>query len=292
MMDFLQVFVSGIATGCIYGLVALSFVLVYKATGIVSFMQGELLMAGAFIAVALTVAMGWPWWLGAPAAIALMAIGGGALERCVLRRAIGHPHLTAILLTFGLGMMLHGIVASVPAASQNTYRLAWPFAGEIWRFGPVAIAAGQVQIMIATASLLALLSGFFRRTRVGLALRACAQDTAMMALLGVPVERLHRLAWMIAAGIAAFAGLLLAPATFVQVNMGVVALKAFPAAVLGGMANLAGALLAGLFLGVVEALAGLMLPDGGGDFIAYALLLVALLLFPQGFGARLGALRR
>jgi branched-chain amino acid transport system permease protein len=104
--------------------------------------------------------------------------------------------------------------------------------------------------------------------------------------MGVPVARMHTLAWALGAALAAFAGLLLAPVTFVHLNMGFIALKAFPAAVLGGLTSLPGALVAGVLLGVVEALAGLALPEGVKDVVPYALLMGALLLFPQGLGAR------
>ena len=284
MEIFLQVFVSGVATGCIYGLVALSFVLIYKSTGIVSFMQGELLMAGAFVALGLNVAAGWPLWLAVPAAILLMGVAGGLLERGVLRRAIGQPHLTAILLTFGIGMMLRGVVVSVPAASQNAYRLPLPFSGEVWRLGALALAAEHVLVIILTIVLAAALALFFRYSRTGLAMRACAQDTRMTGLLGLSVTRLHTRAWGIGAAVAASAGILLAPVTFVHAGMGLLAMKAFAAAVLGGMTSLPGALLAGVLLGVAEALAGLMLPEGSKDMVPYVLLMAALLLFPKGLG--------
>lgn len=293
MTMFLQVSFSGIATGCIYGLVALSFVLIYKATETVSFMQGELLMLGAFAALALNVGLGWPWWLAAAAAVALLALLGAVLERGVLRRAIGQPHLTALLLTFGLGMVLRGAVGSVPAASQSVHRLEVPFAGEHLAAGTVTVAAEHLAVMAATVALALVLTLFFRFTRAGIALRACSQDARVAALLGLPVTALHTLAWALGAAVAACAGLLLAPVTFVHVNMGLLAMKAFPAAVLGGMTSLPGALLAGVLLGWIEAVAGLALPEGVKDVVPYLLLMLALLLFPGGLaGGRHGGAAR
>lgn len=288
-LALVQVLSSGIATGCVYGLVALSFVLIYKATGTVSFMQGELLMAGAFAVLALHLAAGWPLALAATGGIVGMAAFGALLERLVLRRALGNTHLTALLLTFGLGMMLRGAVGSVPAATHSVHRLALPFAGESWRFGGVAIAAEHIVVIAATAVLALALTLFFRRTRAGIALRACSENPAAAALMGVSVAGMHTLAWALGAGLAAAAGLLLAPVTFVHTNMGLVALKAFPAAVLGGMTSLPGALAGGLFIGVVEALAGFALPEGVKDVVPYVLLMLALLLFPDGL---VGGLRR
>ena len=284
---FVQVLSSGIATGCVYGLVALSFVLIYKATEAVSFMQGELLMAGAFAVLALHGAAGWPLVFAVPAGVAAMALLGAALERSVLRRAIGQPHLTALLLTFGLGLMLRGAVGSVPAATHSMHRLPLPFAGETLTLGTIVVAAEHVAVVVATAALALALTLFFRHTRAGLALRACSENAPVAALMGVSVSGMHTLAWALGAGLAAVAGLLLAPVTFVHLNMGLVALKAFPAAVLGGMTSLPGALAAGVFLGVVEALAGLALPEGVKDVVPYVLLMLALLLFPGGFAAGL-----
>lgn len=286
MLAFVQVLISGVALGCVYGLVALSFVLIYKATETVSFMQGELLMCGAFAAAGLHLGAGWPLVAAALAAVVGTALLGAACERVALRRAIGRPHLVAVLLTFGLGLMLRGGVASVPAAAQETYRL--PIAGEALHVGPLTLATGQVLVIAATVAIAGLLALFFRRTRVGLALRALSEDARVAALMGVPVARMHTLAWALGAGLAALAGLLLAPVTFIHLNMGLIALKAFPAAVLGGLDSLPGALCAGIFLGVAEALAGLLLPEGVKDVVPYVLLMLALLMFPGGLAAGRG----
>ncbi len=285
MLTFIQVLVSGVAMGCVYGLVALSFVLIYKAADTVSFMQGELLMVGAFAVVALQAA-GWPLAVALAGGVAGAALLGAVLERTVLRHTLGHSHLGAVLLTFGLGLMLRGGVTAVPAASHGMFALPLPWADAVFRLGPLSLPGGQLLVMAVTALAAAALSLFFRYSRSGLALRACAEDARSAALMGVPVARMHTLAWALGAALAALAGVLLAPITFVHLNMGFIALKAFPAAVLGGLTSLPGALAGGVFLGVVEALAGLVLPEGTKDVVPYLLLLAALLLFPAGFGAR------
>ncbi|NMG33745.1 branched-chain amino acid ABC transporter permease [Azoarcus sp. TTM-91] len=293
MLTFIQVLVSGVAMGCVYGLVALSFVLIYKAADTVSFMQGELLMVGAFAVVALQAA-GWPLAVALIGGVAGAALLGAVLERTVLRHTLGQPamgqsHLGAVLLTFGLGLMLRGGVTAVPAASHGMFALPLPWADAVVRLGPLSLPGGQLLVMAVTALAAAALSLFFRYSRSGLALRACAEDARSAALMGVPVARMHTLAWALGAALAALAGVLLAPITFVHLNMGFIALKAFPAAVLGGLTSLPGALAGGVFLGVVEALAGLVLPEGTKDVVPYLLLLAALLLFPAGFGARRAA---
>ncbi|MCC4113848.1 branched-chain amino acid ABC transporter permease [Aromatoleum toluclasticum] len=286
-LSLIQVLVSGIATGCVYGLVALSFVLIYKATGAVSFMQGELLMLGAFTVLALHEAAGLPLAAAVVLGVAAMAAFGALLERTLLRRTLGPAHLTALLLTFGLGMVMRGAVGAVPAASHAMHRLPLPFAGDSVQLGGAALAVESLAVIVATAALAAVLTLFFRRTRAGLALRACSENAEVAALMGVSVPAMHTLAWALGAGLAAIAGVLLAPVTFVHPNMGLVALKAFPAAVLGGMTSLPGALAGGVFLGVVEALAGLALPEGAKDVVPYVLMMAVLLLFPGGFAAGL-----
>jgi branched-chain amino acid transport system permease protein len=153
------------------------------------------------------------------------------------------------------------------------------------------VAPAHAAVILATVAVAVALTLFFRHTRVGLALRACAEDARAAALMGVPVAAMHTLAWALGAGLAAFAGLLLAPITFVHLGMGLVALKAFPAAVLGGLTSLPGALAAGIFLGLAEALAGLVLPEGIKDLVPYLLLMAALFLCPQGLGSAFGRLR-
>jgi len=281
---FAQVLLSGIATGCIYGLVALSFVLIYKATETVSFMQGELLMVGAFGAVLLVERFGWPVWVAGAAAVALLFAGGALLERGVLRRTIGQPHLSAVLLTFGLGLVLRGAVTGVPAATHRMHRLSLPW-HEALALGPLRLAPEQMLVMLATALAAAALAAFFRFSRAGLALRACSEDAALAATMGVSPQAMHTLAWALGAALAAFAGVLLAPLTFVEPGMGTIALKAFPAAVIGGLASLPGALAGGLCVGVIEAVSGRYLPEGTKDVAAYVLMLAVLLLFPRGLGA-------
>lgn len=281
---FAQVLLSGIATGCVYGLVALSFVLIYKATATVSFMQGELLMVGAFLAVLLVELARWPVLLAALAAVVALFAVGALLERLALRRAIGQPHLTAVLLTFGLGLMLRGVVTATPAATHEIHRLPLPV-NEVFELGPLRLAGEHLLVIGSTVLLCLVLVLFFRFSRAGLALRACAEDAGVASLMGVSVPAMHTLAWSLGAGLAACAGVLLAPVTFVHPGMGLIALKAFPAAVVGGLDNLPGALVGGLFVGVVEALAGLYLPEGIKDLSAYALMLLALLLFPRGLMA-------
>ena len=276
--------IAGCATGCVYGLVALSFVLIYKATSAVSFMQGELLMLGAFIVLAFHHAAGWPLPLALLGSIICMGLLGAGLERTLLHQALGQPHLTAVLLTFGCGLILRGAVLAVPEANQTLYPFPLPElqANKIFYLGKTILPAPHLYVMLATLLVTACLYILFHHTRIGLGLRACAENPHAASLCGVPIRSMHTLAWALGSALAAIAGILLAPLTFVHLDMGLIALKAFPAAVLGGLVSLPGALAGGLIIGLAETLCGLFLPEGFKDIVPYLILLATLLLFPQG----------
>ena len=290
-MQLIQIIVSGMAQGCIYGLIALGFVLIYKATETVSFVQGDLMMVGAFIGLACMTMLGFPFWLAVPAAIIGMAVLGFATERLVIRPILGEPAFSIVMLTVGLGYVLRGLITMIPGIGTETHSLPVPYKDETFRIGGVVLAAEQLVVIGATALLCVVLYGMFRFTRVGVAMQAVSQNQLAAYYMGIPVKRLNALVWALAAMMAAVAGLLLAPITFVHANMGLVGLKAFPAAVVGGFASLPGAIVGGLIIGVVESLAaGYLDPYVGGgtkDFAPYVLMILMLMVRPYGiFGRR------
>jgi branched-chain amino acid transport system permease protein len=281
-LQALQVIVSGISQGCIYGLIALGFVLIYKATETVNFAQGELMMLGAFLGLTATAAFGLPYWAAVPAALLAMALFGFALERAVINPILGQPAFAIIMVTIGFGFVARGLVTMIPGWGTDTHTIETPFRGEVLRAGGLVIAAEHLAIIAATVVLSAVLYGFFRYSRVGVAMQAASQNQLAAYYMGIPVRRLNGLIWAISAAVAALAGLLLAPLTFVHVNMGFIGLKAFPAAVVGGFGSLPGALVGGLVIGVVEALSGVYLPEGFKDVAAYVVVLVMLAVKPNG----------
>jgi branched-chain amino acid transport system permease protein len=281
-LQALQVIVSGISQGCIYGLIALGFVLIYKATETVNFAQGELMMLGAFLGLTATAAFGLPYWAAVPAALLAMALFGFALERAVINPILGQPAFAIVMVTIGFGFVARGLVTMIPGWGTDTHAIETPFRGEVLRAGGLVIAAEHLAIIAATVVLSALLYGFFRYSRVGVAMQAASQNQLAAYYMGIPVRRLNGLIWAISAAVAALAGLLLAPLTFVHVNMGFIGLKAFPAAVVGGFGSLPGALVGGLVIGVVEALSGVYLPEGFKDVAAYVVVLVMLAVKPNG----------
>ncbi len=287
-MQFVQIIISGVAQGCIYGLIALGFVLIYKATETVSFAQGDLMMVGAFIGLACMTFLGFPFWLAVPAAIAGMALLGFATERVVIRPILGEPAFSIVMLTVGIGYVARGLITMIPGIGTETHALPVPYKDIAFRFWGLVLAAEQLAIIGTTALLCAVLFLLFRFSRIGVAMQAVSQNQIAAYYMGIPVKKLNSLVWALAAAVAAIAGLLLAPITFVHANMGFVGLKAFPAAVVGGFGSLPGAIVGGLVIGIVESLSGFYLPEGFKDIAAYVVVLIMLMVRPNGlFGERL-----
>jgi branched-chain amino acid transport system permease protein len=287
-LQALQIVIGGIAQGCIYGLIALGVVLIYKATETVSFAQGELMMLGAFIGLIVMSSLGFPFWLAFVCAVAAMGAFGIVLERLVIRPILGQPAFSIVMLTIGIGYVARGAITMVPGLGTETHTLPVPYKDAIWKLGTLVLNVEQMVIIAATLVLSAALYALFRYSKVGVAMQAASQNQIAAYYMGIPVKRLNGLVWGLAAAVAAIAGLLLAPITFVHANMGFIGLKAMPAAVVGGFGSLPGALVGGLVIGVVESLSGFYLPEGFKDVAAYVVVLIMLVVRPNGlFGERL-----
>jgi len=288
MIQFFQMTLSGISQGCIYGLIALGFVLIYKATETVSFAQGELMMMGAFGGLAAMTWLGLPYWLAVLSAITAMTLFGVILERVVIRPILGQPAFSVVMLTIGIGYVARGLITMLPNIGTETHVLPVPYKDEIWKAAGLVINVEQVVVIVATALLCALLFALFRYSKLGIAMQAASQNQLAAYYMGIPVRALNGVAWGLAAAVAAIAGLLLAPITFVHANMGLIGLKAFPAAVVGGFGSLPGAIVGGLIIGIIESLSGFYLPDGFKDIAAYVVVLLMLVVKPNGlFGEQL-----
>ncbi len=281
-MQELQIVLSGIAQGCIYGLIALGFVLIYKATETVSFAQGELMMLGAFCGLALIDGLGLSFVLVVPVVLLAMALTGWLIERAVIRPILGQPAFSVVMLTFGIGYVARGLVTMIPGIGTETHAFAAPYKDLTFEWGGVVMGASQLMVMACTAVLCLVLYLLFSRSKLGIAMQASSQNQLAAYYMGIPVKRLNGLVWALAAMVAAVAGLLLAPITFMHANMGLIGLKAFPAAVVGGFSSLPGAILGGIIIGLVEALAGFYLPEGFKDVAAYVVVLIMLAIKPNG----------
>jgi len=282
LVEILQTVLSGISIGCIYGLVALGFVLIFKATEVINFAQGEMMVIGAFIAYSLITMLNLDYWLALLITILALGLFGMLLERFVLRSLIGEPVFAIVMLTIGLGYAIRSGVSMVPGWGTDTYGFHTPFTDKNLHYGDLVISWEQVSVILMTLVLIIVLFCFFRYTRMGIAMRATSQNQLAAVYMGISVNRVFSLTWTISAALGGIAGILLAPFTFVHMNMGFIGLKAFPAAVLGGFGSIPGAMVGGVIIGVTESLSGVYLPEGWKDIAAYIILILVLMLRPEG----------
>lgn len=286
-MEILQLTIAGVAIGCIYALIALGFVLIYKATEVVNFAQGDVMMLGAFVAFTFAGLWHFPFWLAVIFAIAVLAVVGALFNRLLLRPIIGQPAFAAVMVTLAAGFVIRGVATMVPGWGADTYALKAPYSDSVIKVGGLSVLSDHIAIIVLTALLCAGLYLFFKNTRVGIAMQATSQNQLAANYVGIPVPRINMLIWGISAGVAAFAAVLLAPITFVHSNMGFIGLKAFPAAVVGGFGSIPGAIVGGLIIGLVESYAGFYLPEGFKDVAAYIVVLLVLLIRPSGIFAEM-----
>ncbi|MEY4212643.1 MAG: hypothetical protein RL458_868 [Pseudomonadota bacterium] len=286
-MEFLQLAIGGVAMGCIYALIALGFVLIYKATEVVNFAQGDVMMLGAFVAFTFASLWQLPFALAVAMTLAVLVAVGALFDRFLLRPIIGQPTFSAVMVTIGIGFVARGIATMVPGWGTDTHALKAPWSDGTIRLGSLVVSSDDLAIIALTAALCAVLWLFFSRTRIGIAMQASSQNQLAAYYMGIPVRRINTLVWGISAGIAAFAAVLLAPVTFVHSNMGFVGLKAFPAAVVGGFGSIPGAIVGGLIIGLVEAFAGFYLPEGFKSVAAYIVVLIVLVVRPSGIFAEM-----
>lgn len=288
-METIQLLVGGVANGCIYGLVALGFVLIYKATESVNFAQGDMMMLGAFIALQCVNAAYWdmPFLVGVAVATAVMFGLSYGLQVVVIRQLFGQPQFAVVILTIALGFVLRFIAGFI--WGHEPLNLETPFAGQILRFGGLTLSADEVIVIIVTAALMGGLYLFFQRTRLGIAMQASSQNQLAAYYMGVPVLRVHALIWGISGGIATVAGVMFAAKGAIDPSLGLLGIKAFAAAVIGGFGSLPGALAGGLIIGIVEPFSGRYLPPGYSQIAPYAIMLLVLIFRPNGLFSQIQA---
>lgn len=286
-MDLLQLFVSGLANGCVYGLIALGFVLIYKATEAVNFAQGDFMMLGAFITLGLTNAeyLGLPFWLSVPLAILAMAAFGYLVDVAVLRRMFGQPQIAVVILTIAMGFVLRFIAGLI--WGHEPVSLQSPIAGRDVRFGGLVLGLDEVVVIGTTLALTLILYLYFNRTRLGIAMQASSQNQLAAYYMGIPVKRVNSMVWALAGAVAAVAGILFASKGSIDPSIGLLGIKAFAAAVIGGFGSLPGALLGGLIVGVMEPFASYYIAAGYSQIMPYLLLFLILVFRPHGILAQI-----
>jgi branched-chain amino acid transport system permease protein len=281
---------NGVMIGLMYTLIALGFVLVYKATDAVNFAQGEFVMiAGLVVAGALDVLKA-PLWVAIIIGLGAMVGLGFLLERVMLRKLIGRPVIAVVMATIGLASILRGIGPSTLGAGTRTLPL--PIPDEPIVVGPLFIP--PIQLLGALVSL-AFLSGFgwfFLKSRKGIAMRAIADNQQVAMAMGINVERYFGFAWAMTGVVSAIGGIIWGNLLGVDINLSLVGLKVFPVVILGGLDSIPGAIVGGLIVGLVENVtAGYVDPYVGGgtkDFAPYVLMILALMIRPYGiFGKKI-----
>ncbi len=279
---FLQLFVSGMALGCVYALIALGFVLIYKATEVINFAQGEFMMVGAFVAFSLIHFGHVPFWITVILTLLIMGAFGVLLDRLVMRFLVGEPSFSLIMFTIGLALFLRSVAGMIWSTDTFAFPSSVAGGGTLNLADAVAVAPIDLVVVGVTALLVLLLFLFFRFTNLGIAMQATSENQFAAYLMGINVEGMFSLVWALSAMVAAVAGILLAPILFLHKDMGFIGLKAFPAAVLGGFGSIPGAIVGGLIIGVSENLAGGFLPLWVKDIFAYLVLVAVLIARPEG----------
>lgn len=279
MEFFLQLLLSGLVVGSIYALVGLGFVIIYKSSSILNFAQGEFLMLGAYVCVAIFSTAKVPFAAAFLLTLAFSALLGVLMERVLLRPMIGEPVISVIMLTLGLASVLKALVQGVWGTDTRPYPELFPTTPV--QIGPLPVSQGYLYSVASVLVLLALFSVFFKYSRAGIAMRATAFSQQVALSMGISVKRIFALAWSIAAVVSAVGGVLLGGVRGgVDGAFALFGLKVIPVVILGGLDSVAGAIVGGVVMGVLENLAGGYLDPvfgGGVKEVAPFVALVAIL---------------
>jgi branched-chain amino acid transport system permease protein len=281
---YAQLLAGGLSTGSIYALVGLGLMLAFKGTGVLNFAQGELVTLGAYTALFLSLTTSLPYWAIFILTVLLAGIIGVVFERLLVRPLMLAPEFTVVVATLAVGLMI-----------KDALRIAWqetvssipsPFADISVRFGDISINAQYLWVTFCALVIMGILALFFRNNLAGKAMRAVAQNQTAARLMGIRVNRVFSATFALSTAIAALAGILIAPIHGIEPEMGNVLIKGFVAAVLGGFNSLVGCVIAAFMLGVIETFGGAFFGGLFKDVTAFALLIIVLLVRPNGlFGS-------
>ena len=287
MSEFLQLVVSGIATGGIFASLALALVLIYNAMGLVNFAQGEMAMFATFIAYAL-IQRGLNYWIALPLTLVLAFAGGILVQRVVIRPVERAPILTLVIITLGLATLINGLAGFLYGYVPRSFPS--PFSAQTVGVVGVYISYRDLGVIAVSGVVLLAIYLLLQQTTVGLTLRAAAHHPEASRLLGVRVSWMLALGWGLASAVGAVSGIMVAPIILLEPNMmQTIIIYAFAAAVLGGIESPLGAVIGGLIVGVTVNLAGTYLPFVGGDLqlaVALAIIIGVLVLKPNGLLGR------
>ena len=281
-MDALQLMLSGLSNGCVYGLIAMGFVLIYKATEAINFAQGDMMMLGAFVTLGLTNEEFWhlPFWLSVPIALIVMGAIGYLIDALILRRMFGQSQIAVVILTIAIGFVARFAAGAIWGHEPQS--LESPMAGLDIKFWGLVIGVDELVVIITTVALTVALYLFFSRTKLGVAMQAASQNQMAAYYMGIPVRQISSMVWALAGVIAAIAGILFASKGSIDPSTGLLGIKAFAAAVIGGLGSLPGALLGGLIVGLVEPFSARYLTGDLARVMPYVILVLILIFRPHG----------
>lgn len=256
--------------------------LIYKATEAVNFAQGDMMMLGAFICLGLTNSdrLGLPFWMAVPLAIGIMGAIGYLLDLVIIRRMFGESQVAVVILTIALGFILRFAAGTIWGYEPQP--LETPFAGQDLRAGGLVLGMDETMVIFSTVILTVIFYYYFNNTRLGVAMQAASQNQLAVYYMGIPVKRIQSLVWALSGMIAAVGGILYASKGSIDPTSGLLGIKAFAAAVIGGMGSLPGALVGGIIIGLIEPFAARYGPPGYSQIAPYLLLFIVLVLRPHG----------
>jgi branched-chain amino acid transport system permease protein len=281
---------SGIVTGCVYALIALSLVIVYKSSDVINFAGGELVMLGGYLGMFALLYLGLPYILIFVFAAAFIFVAGALFDRIVLTRVLGRSMpgqsvlVAMVIATVGLSYVLKGAVRVVPY-TEEVRRLPPLLSGDPIFIGPLVVQPQDIAIVVAAVAIMLALWAFFSLTMIGKALRATSQNPRAAALVGIPVRIMSMTAWGLASALAGIAGILIAPKLLITPDMGVIVILALAAAIIGGFTNLPGCVAGGILLGVVQNLIGLFASSRAISLAPFLVIMIVLVVRPQGLFA-------
>lgn len=285
MNYFLNLVMSGLVIGALYGLVAMGFAIIYRATGMVNFAQGELMMLIAYTAYSLTTIPGLPFVLLLPLVLVVSVLIGLVIERVFIRPMLGEPMFSRVMVTIGLAVVIRSTVILIWGVEPTAFPR--PFGSDPLRFAGLALYPGQIFALVSLALLCGLMALFFSRSRLGIAMRATSDNETTALLMGIDVRRISGIAWALAAVFAAFAGLSFCLMFSLEPEISQMGLRGFPATILGGLDSVIGGAFGGLIIGVAENLAGGYLGRGLKEIAGFVLIVLVLMVRPYGlFGQR------
>jgi branched-chain amino acid transport system permease protein len=277
---FIQLLVSGIAAGLVYGFIGMGFAMIYRATGVVNFAQGELMMLVAYVAFTLAGTFKLGFWPLLLASVAVSVAIGLVVEVLLIRPMLGQPVFSTVMVTIGLAVIIRSLVVLIWGADPMP--LSTGLSKEPIRIGPAGVYPAQLYALGIMAAVVAGLWAFFRYSRIGIAMRATANLQTVALLMGINVKRIFALSWALSAALAAIAGVLVGVIYDIEPGMWLTGLRSFPAVILGGLDSVFGAALGGILIGVVENMSEGYIGRGMKEIAGFVLILIVLMVRPYG----------